>query len=217
MELLAREGGLAGGRVLDVGCGTGALAAALAERGAKVWGIDPSAEMLAVARARVPRGVGLKLARAEALPFTDGWFDAVVFSLVVHLVERLRALAEARRVLAPGGRAVVLTFDPVHFGRSYLGRYFPSIEGIDRARFPGEEELRVELQAAGFRDLRFARLHEEGVLSREEALERIRGRAISTFQLLDEEEYRAGLERAERELPARVAVTRDFLIAVGRR
>jgi len=170
-----------------------------------------------VARARVPRGVGLKPARAEELPFTDGWFDAVVFSLAVHLVDRPRAFAEAARVLAPGGRVVVLTFDPVHFGRYYLSRFFPSIERIDRARFPGEPDLRRELGAAGFVKLRVVRLHEEDEVTRGQALERIRGRAISTFQLLDEEEYRAGLARAERELPERVRTTRDFLLVVGER
>ena len=53
-----------GRKVLDVGCGTGRLAAALAERFAcKVWGVDVSAEMLAVARERLPRGVALKSRR----------------------------------------------------------------------------------------------------------------------------------------------------------
>src|ERR1700752_4096063 len=72
VELLVREGDLRGRRVLDVGCGTGRLAAALADRYAcKVWGVDTSAEMLAVARERAPRGAALREAAAEQLPFRD--------------------------------------------------------------------------------------------------------------------------------------------------
>src|ERR671938_1299532 len=71
-EALVREGDLRGRRVLEVGCGTGRLAAALAEReAAKVWAVDPSPEMLAVAKERAGRGVRFKQARAERLPFKD--------------------------------------------------------------------------------------------------------------------------------------------------
>src|SRR5204863_481520 len=86
VELLVREGDLRGTRVLDVGCGTGSLAVVLAEEYAcKVWGVDASSEMLAVARAKVPEGVGLKLGRAEELPFKAGWFERVIATLAVHL------------------------------------------------------------------------------------------------------------------------------------
>ena len=216
-EQLIAEGDLGAGRVLDVGCGTGRLTAELARRGAKVWGVYASPEMLAVARAKVPRGVGLKEGRAEALPFTDGWFDRVVFALVVHLVDRPRALAEAHRVLATNGRVALLTFDPVHFERYYLGHLFPSIEPIDRARFPDEEQLAAELETAGFGAPRVTRLHQESAIARDEALRRIRGRHISTFQLLGEEEYAGGLARAERELPEVVRVTLDLLVVVAER
>src|SRR4029079_17187809 len=68
--LLSEAGDLRGRRVLDVGCGTGTLATWLAEHAAaRVWGVDASPEMLAVARAKVPPTVGLKEGRAEALPF----------------------------------------------------------------------------------------------------------------------------------------------------
>jgi len=209
---------LRGRRVLDAGCGTGTLAAALAQRdGCKVWGVDPSPEMLEVARARVPADVGLKAGRAEALPFRDGWFERAVLRLVVHLVERPRALAELRRVLAPGGWLAIATFDPTHFSGFWLNRLFPSLESIDRARFPEPAALRAELEAAGFAGVRLERLSQRRTVDRATGLERIRGRHISTFDLLGEDEIAAGTARAERELPPEFEVRLEWLLAVAQR
>ncbi len=135
-ELVERAADLRGRRVLDVGCGTGRLSVALVERAyAKVWGVDASAEMLAVAKDKV-QGVAFKRADAESLPFKDGWFERAVLWLVIHLVDRPAALAEARRVLATDGRVAVVSFDESHFGAHWLNRYLPSLERVDRARFP---------------------------------------------------------------------------------
>jgi SAM-dependent methyltransferase len=212
-----REGDLEGRRVLDVGCGTGRLAGALAERaGSRVWGIDPSPEMLDVARAQTGAGIGFRRAEAEALPFRAGWFERVVMRLVVHLLDRPRALGEARRVLAAPGRLAIATFDPSHFDRFWLNALFPSLEAIDRERFPTPETLRPELAGAGFAAVSVTPLRQAGTLDRETALAKIRGRHISTFDLLGEEEYSAGLERAERELPERVDYALEWVIVVAR-
>jgi len=195
--------------VLDIGCGTGRFLAQLAEV-AKAWGVDRSPEMLEVARARVG-GAGLKLGSAEELPFKDGWFERATMWLVAHLVDRPRAFAEASRVLEPGGRFAVATFDPSYFDEFWLNALFPSLEAADRARFPTADELTAEL--AEFAEVRLTRLSQTGSLTRETALERIRGKHISTFDLIDDEEYAAGLERAERELPERVDYRVEWLIA----
>jgi len=217
-EVVVREADLRGGRVLDVGCGTGKFARVLAERGlARVWGVDPSAEMLAEARERVPSSVGLKLGDAERLPFKDGAFDAAVLWTVVHLIERPLGFAELRRVLTPGGRIAIVTFAPEHFTSYWQNEFFPSIAAIDLARHPSPEQLAKELQAAGFEAPRFVRLLQEVQLSREVALERIRGRSISTFDLLDEDEIRAGTAKAERELPGHVGSEVQYLLAFARR
>jgi ubiquinone/menaquinone biosynthesis C-methylase UbiE len=214
LEVLVRAGDLDGRRVLDVGCGTGLVAAALAER-ARVTGVDPEPEMLAVARGRVPPEVELRQAPAEELPFEDASFDAAVLRLVVHLVDRSRAFPELRRVLAPGGRLVVATFDPAHFAGFWLNRLLPSLERIDRARFPTPDDLRAALRGAGFGAVRVERLSQRRSIDRETALERIRGRHISTFDLLDEDEIGAGLALAERELPERVEYALEWAIAVA--
>jgi SAM-dependent methyltransferase len=214
-ELVVSEAGLRGARVLDAGCGTGRFSAELAESGiARVWGVDASPEMLEVARSKTRRA-GFKEGRLEALPFRDGWFEAAVAWLVVHLVDRPAAFAELRRVVGPGGRLAVVTFDPAHFSGFWLNRFFPSLERIDRERFPDAETLVAELRAAGFAETRLIRLSQRASIDRDEALRRIRGRHISTFDLLDEDEIQHGTAQAERELPPLVDYGIEWLVAVA--
>ncbi len=200
--------------MLEVGPGPGRLAAALHDRGGRVWAIDPSAEMLEQARRNVPAQVGLKQARAEELPFKDGWFERVVMRMTVHLLDRARAFPELHRVLGPGGRVVIATHDPATFPQGWLTPFFPSIPAVDGARFPSAEQLRQELDAAGFAT-RIERLEQQVELPREQAAAKVRGRAFSTFDLLPEGEYEAGLPRVEAELPDPVRYTHHWLIAVA--
>jgi SAM-dependent methyltransferase len=209
-------GDLRGRRVLDVGCGTGRLAAALADEArARVWGIDASGEMVAVARETVPAGVGVRRGDAERLPFRDGWFDRVVMSLVIHLLDRPSALAEARRVVPDDGRIAISTFHPAHFESYWLNPYFPSIRAIDEVRFPTPEALRLELAEAGFPRFESRRLTADLTIDRDVALARIRGRHISTFDLISAEEIEEGTARAELELPARVVTRLDRLVVAA--
>src|SRR5215469_3775633 len=111
---LALAGDVAGRRVLDAGCGSGPLSAALRDRGAIVTGIDSSAKMLELARQRLGASADLHLADlGSPLPFADGAFDDVIASLVLHYLEDWTApLAELRRVLTPGGRLIVSVEHP---------------------------------------------------------------------------------------------------------
>lgn len=216
VDLVVDRAGLRNARVLDIGCGTGRLAVALAAEGARVWGVDASPEMLEVARGKKPRGAEFRVARAEQLPFRAGWFERAVFWLVVHLVDRPRAFAEAKRVLAPDGRVAVVTFDPSHFDRHWLNRFFPSLEAIDRARFPRPDELAAELAGAGFAGVELERVSRRASLTRDEALRRVSERHISTFDLLPPEEVDEGTERAARELPDTVEYPIEWLVAFAR-
>jgi ubiquinone/menaquinone biosynthesis C-methylase UbiE len=213
-DVLVEEGDLRGRRVLEVGCGTGRLAAALADQGTQVWAVDPAPEMVAQARRNAP-SVRFKQAAAEALPFKPAWFERAVGRLVLHLVERPAAFRELSRVLGPGGVAVFATFTPASVGRGWATAFFPEIEEIDRRRFPTEADLRRELEAAGFARVRFRSLTQKNTLTRGEALERIRGRYISTLRLLEEASYERGLRQAERELPETLEYALDWLVAAA--
>jgi SAM-dependent methyltransferase len=107
-------------RLLDVGCGTGAMAAAATTRWASIeaHGVDASGGMLAIAEreaaalAPAVRGrLRFTRASAEQLPFDDGAFDVAASAFVLQLVpSRFRALCEMRRVLAPGGLLAYVTW-----------------------------------------------------------------------------------------------------------
>ncbi len=104
--LLASRIPSAGGRVRDVGCGEGSFCRYIARADRQVVGLDVDAAALPAASS----GVGYVLGSAEALPFGDGTFDAVTMTMVLHHVDAGRALAEAGRVLAPGGVLLVLGY-----------------------------------------------------------------------------------------------------------
>ncbi|MGW3105755.1 class I SAM-dependent methyltransferase [Streptomyces sp. NPDC001100] len=112
--MLALAGDVAGRRILDAGCGSGALFAELRDRGAVVSGFDASAGMLELARRRLGDGADLQVADlGSRLPYADDTFDDVVASLVLHYLEDWGpALAELRRVLRPGGRLIVSVDHP---------------------------------------------------------------------------------------------------------
>jgi SAM-dependent methyltransferase len=173
--------------------------------------VDEAAEMVELAR---ERGVNAKLASAEALPFKEGWFERALLVLVVHVLDRPRAFAELRRVLAADGRIAIATFAAAQFDVHYLNAYFPSLPEIDRARFPTGEALQEELAAAGFSS-RTVPVLQRTSMSRDWVLERIRGRFISTLLLLDEEEYAEGLAKAERELPEEVEAEQHLLVVAA--
>ena len=112
--ILALAGDVAGRRILDAGCGSGSLFAALRDRGAIVTGFDSSAGMLEQARRRLGDDTDLRVAElGRPLPFPDAAFDDVIAALVLHYLEDWGpALAELRRVLKPGGRLIASVDHP---------------------------------------------------------------------------------------------------------
>jgi SAM-dependent methyltransferase len=150
-----------GGRALDVGCGPGALTAALAGHlgATHVSAVDPSEPFVAACRARVPRA-DVRTATAEALPFADGAFDAVLSQLVVNfLADAPGAVAEMARVTAPGGVVAACVWDYAD-GMTLLRAFWDAAIALDPeragaldegARMPhcSEDGLRALWEGAG--------------------------------------------------------------------
>lgn len=103
----------AGMRILDIGCGTGEQLAVLQQAGGEVYGIDLSEAILKIAGEKLGGAAALSIADAIEIPFPDGAFDLVIFSLFLHQLDpggRSAAVNEAMRAARPGGRVLVVDF-----------------------------------------------------------------------------------------------------------
>lgn len=192
----------AGERILDLGCGDGALTKRLVETGASVVGVDPSAEFVAVTRAK---GIEAQVMQAEELTFREE-FDAVFSNAVLHWVRGQDDMLDGvQRALKPGGRFVA-----EFGGRGNVERVRAAIvtvlarRGIDALRldpwyFPSDHEYRSRLEAHGFRvaDIR--------LIERPTVLPRGLGAWLGTFAQsflapLEEDERAEVKEEVERDL-----------------
>lgn len=146
--------------VLDLGCGGGFMAEALALRGAAVMGVDPSEPALEAARRHAAEGslsIAYRQGVGEAIPVATGSMDVVVCVDVLEHVDDLdRVLDEVRRVLKPGGlflfdtvnRTWLATLVMVRFAETILRILPPGTHEPDR--FVRPEDLRAALSARGF-------------------------------------------------------------------
>lgn len=124
--VLAALGPVTGRRVLDAACGPGLYLRELLARGAQVTGFDASPVIVALARQQTAGRVRIdQAALGQPLPCPGGAFDLVVCALAIHYArDRAAAFAEFRRVLRPGGAAVVSTQHPVTDWLRNGGSYF---------------------------------------------------------------------------------------------
>jgi ubiquinone/menaquinone biosynthesis C-methylase UbiE len=149
-----------GTRLLDLATGPGYVAARAAERGAEVVGVDVADAMVSLA-ARLHPGLDFRQADVHELPFEDGSFDAVVGNFVIlHLGRPEQATADFVRVLRPGGRLALTTWDCPERAR-LLGLFLDAVAGTgvsgpadlpagpDLFRFADEAEFERLLRHSG--------------------------------------------------------------------
>jgi ubiquinone/menaquinone biosynthesis C-methylase UbiE len=192
------------GRVLEVGCGTGHWLRLLTERRSRVAGVDASYNMLEFAHDQAP-GAWLAQGRAEHLPWANEAFERLFcINAFHHFEDKVRFLAEARRVLEPGGQMMTIGLDP-HTGidRWYIYEYFEPVLEIDKRRYPASSQIREWMQALRFSDVRTCDVqHLPAWLSARTAIEegRLDRDATSQLAVLTDEQYQRGIDRIHRAL-----------------
>jgi SAM-dependent methyltransferase len=170
--MLEAAGVRAGMRVLDVGCGTGALAgqAARLVGEANVAAADPSEPFVESCRARIP-DADVRVAPAESLPFDDDSFDAVLAQLVVQFMsDAPRGVAEMSRVAKPGGVVVACVWDYAE-GMRLLRAFWDAAAAVDPEsavrdegrllRYANPDELQALWSEAGLGGVETAALEVE--------------------------------------------------------
>ena len=148
-------GDVTGKRVVDFGCGSGANTALLAGRGAHVWGIDISEDLLRLGQRRMqvsgrPDGATFIAGSAHDMPFPDNSIDVVFGMAILHHLDLDLVSREVRRVLKPGGRAIfkepVRNSPAIRFLRSLVPYRAPDISPYERPLTDAE----LQRFAAGF-------------------------------------------------------------------
>ncbi len=160
--------------------------------------VDLSSRMLGrtVDRARL----GLVRAESQRLPFQNDSCGLAYFHLSIHYGSWEMAIDEAFRVVVPGGRVVVWTIAPAAMEHSSLGRWFPKVVEIDSARFPDPGAIASRCVSLG--GSTEVSITNEPISRRAgDWREAVRGRFVSTLQLLDDREIDEGLARFTSEFP----------------
>jgi SAM-dependent methyltransferase len=186
--------------VLDVGCGTGGFAAAIAETtGASVTGLERSEAFLARARDRSSK-VEWVHGDAELLPFADATFTCVLLSLVLHqLAEPERCVAEVARVLRPHGRVLVRTIAPADVRDRIPERYLPAMAAADAARLPELETIERRLSDAGLSTVRRERVFRDKELDLDDQVRELRAEVAGRYRFIPAADVDAAIEQMRKE------------------
>jgi ubiquinone/menaquinone biosynthesis C-methylase UbiE len=194
-------------RVLDLGCGTGGFALAIAQHTqAHVIGVDVAPHLLryAVTRSRALPILWV-LGHAEALPLAHQTVDWVLMSLILHqIADRERAIQEVYRVLRPGGCCLVRTVAPEVTLQDWVPfRFFPQVAAIEAARLPAIADILTMYTQAGFHTLHTHTVERNARVDLHKVREELQQRKRPSYKLLSEAELANGLRTIEQEWHAK--------------
>jgi ubiquinone/menaquinone biosynthesis C-methylase UbiE len=184
-------------KILDLGCGTGRFTSALGEAfGCAVVGVEPSAAMLNVARARCEPNVEYCAGRAEELPLENGAVDLVFMSQVFHhFDEPRRALEEISRVLIPEGYLAVRNGTREQHEEIEWIRFFPEALELEEKRMPSRREVEEKVCAESFELVSQRIVRQLFASSYEEYFEKISRRGLSSLITIGDDAFQSGLRR----------------------
>jgi ubiquinone/menaquinone biosynthesis C-methylase UbiE len=204
-EYLSKPKGL---QILDVGSGTGRFSLPLAEWfDAWVIGVEPSEAMRRKAKTICRKGhISYIGGKAENIPFVDSCFDAAFASMTIHHFDDIaQACWEIARVLKPNGHVFVRNSFKNRLDSVRYYDFFPSARDIDNSRLPSIEDVVNIFKVVGLT------LEDHQVIKQriDDSLtthcERIKLKALSTFEFISEEEFQSGIrkmkEAAQNEVP----------------
>jgi ubiquinone/menaquinone biosynthesis C-methylase UbiE len=202
--------GAPGRRLVDIGGGTGNYAKVLSDEGWDPLVVDREPAMLARARAK---GLETLEADAQRLPLPDACADAAMLvSMLHHVDDKPAAIAEAMRILRPGGRLVLMVFTREDIAGAWMSDYWPSTRPWMDASHPALDELLALLPGARQRPIVYRDLEDGSLAALGAHPEKLADprwhRQTSYFERLSRyhpDELRAGLERLERDLDAGTA------------
>jgi ubiquinone/menaquinone biosynthesis C-methylase UbiE len=202
-------GGARGSLVtLDLGAGTGRFSTLLADAfDARVVGVEPSGKMRDEAeRGSMHPRVVYRDGSAACIPAAAGEFDFAFMSMVVHHVPDLAACArELYRVVKPDGLVFIRNTFSGRLDSVPLYRFFPSARAIDEARLPRAEQVRDTFRAHDFEFVALEAIEQPIDPSLRAHHERMKRRALSTFELMTDAEFHEGLERMRQAVELEVA------------
>lgn len=184
--------------LLDVGGGPGNHAGVWSALGRSAVVVDISEAM--VAKAKTNRHIAVARGDASALPFAANVFGLAYFHMSIHYGDWRRSLSEAIRVVRSGGRIEIWTFDPSAMHRTSLGRWFPTVATLDAGRFPDPADLASHC-APEVSSVTVSTTNETIVRTAAAWEEAVRGRFVSTLQLIDRQELESGIRNFRKQYP----------------
>jgi len=210
--------------VLDIGCGTGRFTLNILDKtGAMLCALEPAIDMLkqAVGKDRSKRILWIR-GDGQQLPFRDNIFDCIYMTAVIHHIENKEAaLREIHRILKNGGNCVIQTFSHSRI-RKHITRDFPGVVAIDLKRIPSVPSLKKTMAIIGFSDVHHHVVQiDEGYISTDEYLERVKNKYISTLTLLSEDDFQRGFkifqERVRKKYRSRIRKISWFVFITGQK